>query len=44
MIANYAENQNMIDDKTTVYLCENFSCKSPITNSDKLKKELRKKD
>jgi uncharacterized protein YyaL (SSP411 family) len=32
----YTEGQNMVDDKTTAYICENFACRAPITNIDKL--------
>lgn len=28
----YTEGQNMIDDKTTAYICENFACRAPITD------------
>ena len=29
-----------IDGKPTVYICENFACKSPITELESLKKQL----
>ena len=28
----YTEEQNMIDDKATAYICENFACLAPITD------------
>ena len=32
----YTEGQNMVDDKTTAYICENFACRAPITDINKL--------
>ena len=31
-IATYTEDQIMIDDKATAYVCENFACRAPITD------------
>jgi len=31
-IATYVEDQTMIDDKATAYVCENFACRAPITD------------
>lgn len=30
----YAENETMIENKTTAYICENFACGRPITNKE----------
>jgi len=32
--------QRPIDNKTTIYICENFTCKKPMTEVDRLEKEL----
>ncbi|MDF2591848.1 MAG: Cellobiose 2-epimerase [Clostridia bacterium] len=32
----YTEGQNMVDDKTTAYICENFACRASITDIDRL--------
>lgn len=32
----YTEGQNMVDDKATAYICENFACRTPITDVNKL--------
>jgi uncharacterized protein len=32
----YTEGQDMVDDKTTAYVCENFACRAPITDRNKL--------
>ncbi len=29
-----------VDDRATAYLCRNFSCLAPVTETDKLRKEL----
>ncbi|MDD4504383.1 MAG: thioredoxin domain-containing protein, partial [Clostridiaceae bacterium] len=31
-IATYTEDQIMINDKTTAYVCENFACRAPVTD------------
>lgn len=31
-IAAYTEDQIMIDDKATAYVCENFACRAPVTD------------
>lgn len=35
-IAPFIRNQQMIDNKATAYVCENFACHEPITNNKKL--------
>ena len=32
-IAEFTKDQEMIDGKATVYVCENYNCKMPVTNS-----------
>jgi uncharacterized protein len=32
----YTAGQDMVDDKTTAYVCENFACRAPITDRNKL--------
>jgi uncharacterized protein len=32
----YTEGQNRVDNKTTAYVCENFACRAPITDANKL--------
>jgi uncharacterized protein len=39
-VAEFTGSYTMIDAKTTLYLCENFSCKLPITTHEALKNEL----
>lgn len=34
-IASFTQNQQMIDNKATVYVCENFSCNEPTTDVEK---------
>jgi len=41
-IAKYTANYKMINDKTTIYLCKNFSCKAPITDLNEFKGEISK--
>ena len=36
-IAPYTEGQVMIGDKATAYICENFSCRAPVTDLDEFK-------
>jgi uncharacterized protein YyaL (SSP411 family) len=36
----YTEGQNMIDNKATAYVCENFACRAPITDIDKFMEVL----
>ncbi len=39
-IAPFTQNQKMIDNKATAYVCENFACHEPITNNEKLSEVL----
>lgn len=34
-IIPYTEGQNMVDNKATAYVCENFACRAPITDINK---------
>ncbi len=34
------QERKMIDDKPTVYVCENFTCQKPVTNVEELKQQL----
>jgi len=36
-LCSYLKNYEIIENKTTVYLCENYQCKKPITNLKNLK-------
>ncbi len=36
-VSPYIEEQVMIDDKTTAYICENFSCRAPVTEVEQFK-------
>jgi uncharacterized protein YyaL (SSP411 family) len=36
----YIDKYKLIENKTTLYLCENYQCKKPITDSNQLKKLL----
>lgn len=36
----YTEGQNMVGDKTTAYICENFACRAPITDINKLMEDF----
>ncbi|HOR86670.1 MAG TPA: hypothetical protein PLL98_09310, partial [Bacillota bacterium] len=36
-IAPYTKEQIMIDDKATVYICENYACRAPVTNLQEFK-------
>ena len=40
-IAPYTEDQIMIDDKTTAYVCENFSCRAPVTDIGELENIIK---
>ena len=40
-IADFTKGQNMIDDKTTVYVCENYNCKMPVTDTKNLEELLK---
>ena len=40
-VAEFTELYSMIDGRTTVYLCENFNCKLPITSHEDLRKGLK---
>lgn len=31
-IVTYTEGQIMMDDRATAYICENFSCRAPVTD------------
>ncbi|WP_317615061.1 thioredoxin domain-containing protein [Bacillus pumilus] len=39
-IAPFAKDYKTIDDRTTVYICENYSCRQPITNIDEVMGQL----
>ncbi len=39
----YTEGQNMIDNKPTAYICENFACRTPITDSSEFEKVIKYK-
>lgn len=41
-IAKFAVNYKIINEKTTVYMCENFICKQPTTDVDKIIKHIKK--
>ena len=36
-LSNFIKKQQPLDDETTVYLCENFVCKKPVTNVSELR-------
>jgi uncharacterized protein len=40
-IAAYTEGQIMIEDKATAYVCENFSCRAPVTDLRELESIIR---
>lgn len=39
-IAPFVKQYTMTDNKTTVYVCENFSCQAPVTELDEFKRLL----
>ncbi|NPC91353.1 thioredoxin domain-containing protein [Bacillus sp. WMMC1349] len=39
-IAEFATDYHSIEDKTTVYVCENFACQQPTTNIDEVLERL----
>lgn len=39
-IAVYTKDMEMIDDKTTVHICQNHSCKLPSNDIDKIKEQI----
>ncbi|MCY8225545.1 thioredoxin domain-containing protein [Bacillus haynesii] len=39
-IADFAAEYKAVDDKTTVYICENFACRQPTTNIDEALDQL----
>ncbi|WP_338058959.1 thioredoxin domain-containing protein [Bacillus zhangzhouensis] len=39
-LAPFAKDYKAIDGKTTVYICENYSCRQPITNIDEAMEQL----
>jgi uncharacterized protein YyaL (SSP411 family) len=41
-VAAYTSNQNMIEGKPTLYVCEQFTCESPITDINEMKKKFVK--
>ncbi|MCH2448900.1 MAG: thioredoxin domain-containing protein [Gracilimonas sp.] len=41
-VAAYTSNQNMIEGEPTLYVCEQFTCESPITDINEMKKEFVK--
>ncbi len=40
-IAAYTEGQVMIEDKATAYVCENFSCRAPVTDPRELESIIK---
>lgn len=40
-IAGYTSDQKSVDNKLTVYVCVNFSCKKPVTEAEELKELLK---
>ncbi len=40
-LAPYTEFQEMIDNRTTVYLCRNYSCEKPSVDLDELAEKIR---
>ncbi len=41
-LAAYTQQQRAVNNQATAYLCENFSCRQPVTNPRVLEKELEK--
>ena len=41
-IAAYTEDQTMIDDLTTVYICKGHTCETPLTDMNEIQKQLLK--
>lgn len=41
-LAPFINNQQLINGRTTAYVCENFACHAPITQIDQLKQLLEK--
>jgi uncharacterized protein YyaL (SSP411 family) len=41
-IANYTSSYNQLEDKLTVYVCENYNCKLPVNSIEDLKGILKK--
>ncbi|MDG3044720.1 hypothetical protein OE903_15180 [Bacillus sp. B6(2022)] len=39
-LAPFAKDYKTINDSTTVYICENYSCRQPITNLDEAMEQL----
>lgn len=39
-LAPFTKDYKTIDGKTTVYICENYSCRQPITNIDEVMEQL----
>ncbi|OFI06103.1 glycosyl hydrolase family 76 [Clostridium acetireducens DSM 10703] len=39
-VNSFLKEQKKVNNKTTIYICENFSCKSPVNNIDELDKLL----
>lgn len=39
-LAPFTKDYKTIDGKTTVYICENYSCRQPITNLDEAMEQL----
>ena len=40
-LAPFTKEQDMLDGKTTVYICRGFACEKPITSLDELKQKLK---
>ena len=34
------DGKSMVDERATVYLCENYTCKEPLTDLEKIEKAL----
>lgn len=39
-LAPYTEGQEMVDNKATAYVCENFACRAPITDINEMKRVI----
>jgi uncharacterized protein YyaL (SSP411 family) len=40
-VAEFTKTQNMVKEKSTVYICENYNCKMPINDLGELDKLLK---
>jgi hypothetical protein len=41
---NFIKNRGMVDDQPTAYVCEGYSCQTPVTNPDLLRSQLQRLD